>query len=353
MSTPFPFSEDVRKILLDAINRLVNLREATPRIRLRQKLSGRRDVLERLIAEYYLIPREKDNYVPGIMTFETCGDDSLLNFAKTAAGVVLRTLKNLYEVNAYLNGGPKTSFNRLEIGLHARRLYEVVEEEKIPLGMSLISELGIDMLAGWEPSSGVITVVHVREDILDFQDVEEFWRRVVQQRLAVPVQRQLPEKAEVVPVGSGTRAADLSFMHDRRLRAIAERDYAELDALDPRGESKSTLILAGGIIEGLLLDALVASSKWTFEQGCEKNLQDMIAPAKTAGIISEDRLSDAIRKYRALVHPGREIRDKVTPTEADAGLAKAAVKVIIQEVRRWYSGRLPQAGTVTTPATHP
>jgi len=350
MSTHFPFSEDVRKILLDAIKRLVNLREATPRLLLRQKLKGRPEILTRLIAEYYLILRSGDNCVPGIMAFEACGDDFLLKFGKSAAGIVLRTLQNLYEVGIHQGGGPRTSFTLAEIAEHARIMKGVFEEEKIPLGLSLIYEPGIEMLAGWDQGVGV---VHVREDILDFRNVEEFWARVVEKRLAASANSQPKEGSHLSLASIQAPAVDLSFMRDDRLRAIAERDYAELRGLDPAKASKSTLILAGGVIEGLLLDALVASGKWSFEDGCEKNLQDMIGPAKKAGIITEDRLTDAVRKYRALAHPGREIRDGVAPTEADAGVARAAVEVVVQEVRRWHSGRMPQPGAATAPATHP
>lgn len=129
--------------------------------------------------------------------------------------------------------------------------------------------------------------------------------------------------------------ADFSFIFDARIRTIIERDYEELQGLDPRTSTKSVIVLSGGIIEGLLLDALVASRKWTFEEACQNFLKDMIGPAKNKGIITEDKLTDVTRKYRNLIHPAREIREKLVLEQDDAVLAKTAVEIVAREVRAW------------------
>jgi hypothetical protein len=129
--------------------------------------------------------------------------------------------------------------------------------------------------------------------------------------------------------------ADFSFIFNDDIRKIVERDYKELQPIDPRTSTKSVIVLSGGIIEGLLLDALVESEKWTFEKACQQSLRDMIGPAKGKGIITEDRLTDVTRRYRNLIHPAREIREKIVFEENDAILAKAAVDIIAREVRTW------------------
>lgn len=128
---------------------------------------------------------------------------------------------------------------------------------------------------------------------------------------------------------------DFTFVADGRLQRILERDYEELQNLNPQTATKSGIVLAGGIIEGLLFDALVASGKWTFEQACQNFLKDMIGPAMNKGIIKEDRLTDAARKYRNLIHPGREIREGMVFEKIDADLARTAVDIVIREVRNW------------------
>jgi hypothetical protein len=338
MATEFSFSEEVRGLLLEAIKRFINLGNPTPRLYLRQKLKGKREILDQLIADGYLIERERENYVPGIMAFETCGDAFLLGFARDGTGIVLHTLQNLYEVNT-----PKTSFTLTEIKEHAEKLYDVIEEEKIPVGLSLVAELANNILAGWNPDGGVITSVHVREDILDFQNIDAFWSQAVQRRLALISghSKGIADVIERPSVSTTTDLPDLSFMKDDRLRQVVRRDYAELRALNGKETTKSRLIMAGGILEGVLLDALVTCGKWTFDEGSQQYLKDMIGLARNEGVITEERLSDAIRKYRALVHPGREIREDVVFSEADAELACAAVDVVIREVRRWHSRRNP------------
>src|SRR5437762_1072850 len=111
---------------------------------------------------------------------------------------------------------------------------------------------------------------------------------------------------------------DLSFMFDSRIRKIVERDYAELQQLKIQASTKSVIVLSGGIIESLLFDALVASGKWTFEEACQNFLKDMIGPAKGRGIIEEDRLTDATRRYLNLIHPGHEIKMNMLFEKADA-----------------------------------
>jgi diguanylate cyclase (GGDEF)-like protein len=178
----FPFSEDVRNLVLETINRLVNLKKSTPRLRLRQHLKGQRDVFDELLSHGYFVVRERDNYVPGIMAFEACGDDFLLNFAKESADIVLHTLQRLYETES-----PQTSFTVQEIAEYARRLHAFNEEEKICLGLSLVADQHLMVLGGWSNEDAVITQVHVREDIIDFTNIGQFWSQAVKARLSSSV----------------------------------------------------------------------------------------------------------------------------------------------------------------------
>lgn len=138
-----------------------------------------------------------------------------------------------------------------------------------------------------------------------------------------------------------TAQLDFSFVSDDEIKAIIERDYGELQELEPERAPKSVLVLCGSIIEGLLLDAIVTTGHWTSKEGSGRFLKDMIYQAKTAGIIQHDNLSDVLRVFRNLVHPAREIRDKLVFDESHAKHARAAVEVIISEVRKWYYGRTP------------
>lgn len=144
-------------------------------------------------------------------------------------------------------------------------------------------------------------------------------------------EREAPKNVLVIP-----QTPSFPFVRHSRLRSIIERDYAELQRLRRTDATKAELIAVGSLIEAFLLDALVAAGKWTFEEGKSRFLSDMIGPAITLGIISEDKLTHALRRYRALVHSAREIRESIVFDESDAKLALAALEVIIREVKSWH-----------------
>jgi hypothetical protein len=148
-----------------------------------------------------------------------------------------------------------------------------------------------------------------------------------------------PGSSASISVASPIQLYDFSFMQRDDLRTAVVRDRAELDRLDPNTATKSVLVLSGAIIEALLLDALVSLGVWDFEEGSRKYLFDMIDLALQRGVIREDRLSHAVRRYRDLVHLGREIREQIHFNHDDAVVARGAVGVISREVQRWYLSR--------------
>jgi hypothetical protein len=157
--------------------------------------------------------------------------------------------------------------------------------------------------------------------------------------LAAMHEAKISKVKEVSTVESGSSMPDFSFVKDEDIRKIVTRDYAELHWLDPGMATKSVLVLAGGILESLLLDALVTAGKWRQEEAFQKRLNDMIHPAEGCGIIREGRVSNVLRSYRNLIHPAREIREGLTFTREDAKLARAAVDVTIRDVSAWHGAR--------------
>jgi hypothetical protein len=151
----------------------------------------------------------------------------------------------------------------------------------------------------------------------------------------------LPQKKIVEERFATKKVMDFSFVAHDRIRTIIERDYAELQGLDPEDATKSVLVLCGSIIEGLLLDAIVTSGHWTYQEASERFLKDMIHPARIQGIIQHDNLSEVLRVFRNLIHPAREIRDNLAFDSSHAKHARAAVDVIINEIRKWSESRKP------------
>jgi hypothetical protein len=143
--------------------------------------------------------------------------------------------------------------------------------------------------------------------------------------------------------GEGSRGVPRSFafLADPDLRAIVERDYTELTlVLFPGGAWKSTVIMAGSILEAILFDVLteptrlsatLASSKKPSKGDITKGewvLQKLIDVAVHTGILPQgraDTIDQVLRDYRNFVHPKKEIKSAHQCTEAEAGLAKYAL----------------------------
>ena len=133
-----------------------------------------------------------------------------------------------------------------------------------------------------------------------------------------------------------------SFVKDQNLRDIIERDYPELLTAFAASCKKSALVLAGSIIEAILLDhvqqnltnALKAKSvpnsndplRWSLEEfiNVSAELRPELAPLQT--------MSHAIRRYRNLVHPAVEIKSPMKVEIEEARVAISLVRIVHREL---------------------
>ncbi len=144
------------------------------------------------------------------------------------------------------------------------------------------------------------------------------------------------------------------FVHNTALRSIIERDYRELSmVLFPGGAWKSTVVIAGSILEAILYDQLtkdagaVAASmvavkspkkgpktaRVTRDIQSDKpeddwKLKDLIEVSIELGIITKDRgntIDQILRDFRNFVHARAELKSGHDITEAEATLAKGAL----------------------------
>ena len=148
--------------------------------------------------------------------------------------------------------------------------------------------------------------------------------------------------------GEGSKAVTRSFnfVSDVDLRLIVERDYKELSlVLLPGGAWKSTVIMAGSILEAVLYSLLrndpaksmaaIASVKAPRNrvgvkplEGENWKLSDLIDVAADIGLIPANRANtfdQTLRDYRNFVHPNKEVRAGHPCTEAEALMAKGAL----------------------------
>jgi hypothetical protein len=115
-------------------------------------------------------------------------------------------------------------------------------------------------------------------------------------------------------------------------RACLEADYNELRTTVGAEAWKAAHVLAGSIVEAMLIDHLI-------ESGCTKpdplgmTLGQAIDACAKGKIISlkAAALANAIREYRNLVHPGRQVRLDEKVDKNGAHIAMALVEMIADE----------------------
>jgi hypothetical protein len=167
----------------------------------------------------------------------------------------------------------------------------------------------------------------------------------------IPKERANDEFRQILTIldhyrGEGSRAATREFPYitDPDLRSIIYRDYAELTLkLFPSGAWKSTVIMAGSILEAILFDRL-ADKKWnptallspkvpTSKSGAKLSMDDwslanLIDVAMDVKMLPKDpgnTIHQVLREFRNFVHPKREVRAAHPCTEAEALLARGAL----------------------------
>jgi len=143
-------------------------------------------------------------------------------------------------------------------------------------------------------------------------------------------------------VGSHIQTRSFDFIADPGLKAIVIRDYRELDCiLFPSHAWKSTVIMAGSILEAILYDLLVSDRKIN-ARACaapsapkklsldraEWKLCHLIDVASEIELLPPSRaasIDQVLRDYRNFVHPNKEIKSEHQCTEAEALMAKGAL----------------------------
>lgn len=129
---------------------------------------------------------------------------------------------------------------------------------------------------------------------------------------------------------------DFDFVREEDLRASLESDYKELTSAMEVGAWKAVHVLAGSIIEALLVDHLVITN-YQGRHGRDPltmELAPLISTCKTEGILTErtEQLSTVVRGYRNLIHPGRVVRLNEKVSQSTAKIAAGLVDLIIEEV---------------------
>src|ERR1019366_1991829 len=111
-------------------------------------------------------------------------------------------------------------------------------------------------------------------------------------------------------------------------------DHAELTSCVEAGSWKAVHVLAGSIVEALLVEYLSSSSLIAKGKSpLNLTLDEAIKACQSAGVIQKitASLCDVIRDYRDLIHPGRMIRLQQEVSSETATIAVSLVALITRE----------------------
>jgi hypothetical protein len=126
------------------------------------------------------------------------------------------------------------------------------------------------------------------------------------------------------------------FVGDEGLRSALVRDAHELTVASAGGAPKATVVLAGSIIETVLLDHLVSTDHQsrTGNDPTKFEFWKLIEACHDEGVISDRtvHLLHAVRDYRNLIHPGRSLRLKDHVTSTSATIALGIVGLVCAEI---------------------
>ncbi|MCI0531823.1 MAG: hypothetical protein L0Y74_07750 [candidate division Zixibacteria bacterium] len=141
-----------------------------------------------------------------------------------------------------------------------------------------------------------------------------------------------------------TERREFSFISDKTLREILERDYEEIQRDFIAKSWKSVIILSGGAIEAILLDLLSKnkSTALASQKAPKKSdltaweLANLIEVAVDLGLInpSAEKLSHSVREYRNLVHPGNEMRNHLSFGAEEAKIALEVLHIIHRDLSK-------------------
>ncbi len=158
--------------------------------------------------------------------------------------------------------------------------------------------------------------------------------------MAVGKLKTVFEEVESTPI---TQHREFSFVKEPKLRNVLERDYEEIQRAFIASCWKSVIILSGGAIEAILIDLLLQSqAKAVAAKGApakkpdvrDWGLKSLIDVSVDLGLVSAgvEKLSNPVREYRNLIHPGNEIQNNLTFGAEEAKIALEVLHIVHRDL---------------------
>ena len=130
-------------------------------------------------------------------------------------------------------------------------------------------------------------------------------------------------------------ALSFDFITNEPFRNSLQADYKDMISCSENGVAKPVYVLAGSIVEALLIEYLVATpSLCNGKDPLKMDLGGAVEACEKGRVLTSKTASlcDVIRDYRNLIHPGRQIRLKEKISEEGARIAVALVGIISREI---------------------
>ncbi len=130
--------------------------------------------------------------------------------------------------------------------------------------------------------------------------------------------------------------ASFDFITDEDFRTSLEKDFKEMNLCVQTGAYKAAVVIAGSIIESVLIDYVIVETILTREEALRLDFGKVLSLCKDKKIISEKTsdLSSVVKGYRNLIHPGRAIRLNESVNKDTAEVAKALVSIVLADVEK-------------------
>jgi hypothetical protein len=126
---------------------------------------------------------------------------------------------------------------------------------------------------------------------------------------------------------------NFDFVSDEKFRFSLEKDYQELISSLQNSAWKAAYILAGSIIEAILIDYLLATG-YQQTDPLSMTLEDAIGACVGEDVLSEKSgyIVYTMRSYRNLIHPVKAVRLGESIEEGSAKVSQALVEMIAKDV---------------------
>ncbi|MDP1995572.1 MAG: hypothetical protein Q8J90_00080 [Gallionella sp.] len=132
---------------------------------------------------------------------------------------------------------------------------------------------------------------------------------------------------------------NFDFITSKEFRESLESDYNEMRSCVEADAWKSVQVLAGSIVESLLIDYLSSTQNpnRTKKDPLKLDLAEAISICREEKVLSE-RASDlcsVVKSYRNLIHPGRMVRlEEQAPNMGSATVAQALIDMITDDLAK-------------------